>query len=443
MRARTRWAVPLAAAVVCLLAGCAQPAATPAPSSRPGPHATQSAPDHIVVVVMENKDRTSVLGSRSAPYLTALAGQGANMVESYGVTHPSQPNYLALFSGSQQGVTSNTCPLKFPTAPNLGRQLLDSGRTFVGYSESLPGVGFTGCTAASDTYRRKHSPWVNFGNLPAAVNQPFSAFPSDYTTLPTVAFVTPNMCHDMHDCSVATGDAWVRDQLDGYAQWAKTHNSWLVVTFDENAGGTVNQIATLLVGEGIKPGVYTEQLNHYGLLRTIEDVYGLPPLGHAAEARSLQTIWTGSAPRAPTGVVNSSFERGLSDWVREGSTAATRSSRHGGTLVGRTGSAKARRGYSVLSQTFVAPVGSSQVRVSWLGRCRDTVDKAWATILLRHDASNQVVRMLKRTCVAGGSWRTVSAPLTEGHSYTLILVSRDDGKKATPNRTYFDDVVIS
>ena len=81
-----------------------------------------------------------------------------------------------------------------------------------------------------------------------------------------------------------TGDRWMRKHIDPYARWAMAHNSLLIVTFDENAGGTVNSIATLLVGAGVRPGVYNERLNHYGLLRTIEDMYGLPPLGYAADA---------------------------------------------------------------------------------------------------------------------------------------------------------------
>ncbi len=146
-------------------------------------------PDHVVVVVLENKHRSSVIGSSEAPFLNALAQQGANMSASYGVTHPSQPNYIALFSGSQQGFTSNECQT-LTKVDNLGRQLLDAGLTFTGYAEAMPQAGYTGCEAG-DRYRRKHNPWVSFDNLPPSVNQPFSEFPSDYDQLPTVAFVAP------------------------------------------------------------------------------------------------------------------------------------------------------------------------------------------------------------------------------------------------------------
>jgi hypothetical protein len=264
---------------------------TPRPTDANSKTAVQR-PDHIVVVIFENKHRSNVIGSAQAPYLNKLAAKGASMTHSYGVTHPSQPNYLALFSGSTQGVTSNACPKHFRRADNLGHQLRKSGRSFVGYAESLPTTGFRGCS--SGRYLRKHNPWVNFGTLPASTNRPFSAFPSDYRKLPTVSFVSPNMCHDMHDCSIRTGDRWMKKHFSRYARWAPRHNSLLVVTFDENAGGTVKSIPTIIVGANVRPGVYSERLNHYKLLRTIEDIYGLPALGRAKAASPLSKIWTRS-----------------------------------------------------------------------------------------------------------------------------------------------------
>jgi hypothetical protein len=245
-------------------------------------------PDHVVVVILENEKRSSVIGSARAPYLNELAARGANLTHSYGVTHPSQPNYLALFSGSTRGVTSDACPQRFPKADNLGHQLRAAGFSFAGYAESMPRVGFTGCM--SGRYQRKHNPWVNFTNLPASVNRPFGAFPRDYRKLPTVSFVSPNMCHSMHDCSIRTGDRWMKKHLDRYARWATRHNSWLVVTFDENAGGTINPIPTIILGDQVRPGRHAQKINHYTLLRTIEDAYGLSALGHAAAASPLSKI---------------------------------------------------------------------------------------------------------------------------------------------------------
>src|SRR6476660_718004 len=176
-------------------------------------------PDHVVVVVEENHAYNSIIGSSSAPYINSLAGQGALFTQSYGVTHPSEPNYLALFSGSTQGLTDDSCPHTYSTA-NLGQELTAAGLSFTGYSESMPSNGYTGCSSGS--YYRKHNPWVNFTNVPASSNLTFASFPTTYSSLPTVSFVIPNQLDDMHDGSVSTGDTWLKSHLDGYAQWAKT-----------------------------------------------------------------------------------------------------------------------------------------------------------------------------------------------------------------------------
>jgi acid phosphatase len=243
----------------------------------------------VLVVVFENHAFGSVLGSAHAPYLTALAASGATLTDAHGVRHPSQPNYLALFSGSTQGVTDDACPQSFAT-PNLASQLLASGATFAGYSEDLPAAGATVCSAGR--YARKHNPWVDFPALPTAVNLPLSAMPTDFATLPTVAFVIPNLCSDMHDCPVATGDAWAKAHLAGYVAWARTHDSLLVVTFDEDDNSAANHIATFLVGPMVRAGTSAQRTDHYRVLRTIEAMYGLQPLGSAADTTPLAGVWT-------------------------------------------------------------------------------------------------------------------------------------------------------
>jgi hypothetical protein len=431
------------AASACGLSGeNATPASSPA--AVPGTASvTTPRPDHVVVVVLENKRRTSVIGSSDAPYLTKVAAKGANMTQSYGVTHPSQPNYLALFSGYQHGVTSDVCPVTFKATNNLASQLGKAGLSFTGYSESLPSAGFTGCS--SGQYQRKHAPWVDFPDLPQSTNQPFSAFPTDYTRLPTVSFVTPNMCSDMHDCSVSTGDSWMAKHLDGYATWATTHNSLLVVTFDENDGGTVNQIASFFVGQRVRQGSYSEHMTHYTLLRTLEAAYGLPALGNAGSTTPLSTIWTTSpAVSAPkTGITNPSFEKGLTGWARSGSTKSSKTSRHGGTLDARAGSTSATKGDSIISQTITVPAGKKTLSMYWLGRCADVKTKAWATITVRRNTSHGLSTLLGRTCLANGHWTKVSVGVTPTHSYTINLVNHDDGVASTANRTYFDDVALS
>jgi hypothetical protein len=247
--------------------------------------------DHVVVVMLENQNRSEIV--RDDGYIKHLGDQGAELTRFRAITHPSQPNYIALFSGSQHGITNDSCPHTI-TGPHLARQLTRRDLTFRAYSENLPAVGSLACSTASRLYQRKHAPWVNFASFNQRQHKPFTKFPDNFDVLPTVSFVIPNMCHDMHNCSIATGDRWLRTRLGGYAQWAKTHNSLLVVTFDENEGKAGNTIYTALIGARVVPGDYPQAVDHYSLLRTLEDMYGLQPLGKAAYAQPIRGIWGSS-----------------------------------------------------------------------------------------------------------------------------------------------------
>src|SRR5580704_5110791 len=167
------------------------------------PHAS-----NVVVVMMENRDYKLVIGSKDAPYINGtLVPESALMTNSHAIGHPSQPNYLALFSGSTQGVTDDSCPHTFSTE-NVGAEMLAANETFDGYSESMPQDGYTGCY--SGEYARKHNPWVNFTNVPSASNLVYTSFP---TRPPMLSIIVPNLCNDMHDCSTRTGDDWLKKNL--------------------------------------------------------------------------------------------------------------------------------------------------------------------------------------------------------------------------------------
>ncbi len=248
-------------------------------------------PAHTVIVMMENHSYGEVIGNPAAPFLNALAHRGALFTHSHAVTHPSEPNYLALFSGSTQGITDDSCPHLF-TGPNLAAELFAAHHTFAGYSEGQPQTGAKVCAAG--LYARKHVPWVNFTSVPVSASKPLTAFPlGAYGRLPTVSFVIPNLCHDMHnsDCPVGTGDAWVKASLGPYLSWARTHRSLLIVDWDENDGGPGNKIPTIFAGPMVKPGNYPETITHYSVLRTIEYLYGLRPLGESALARPIMNVW--------------------------------------------------------------------------------------------------------------------------------------------------------
>ena len=106
-----------------------------------------------------------------------------------------------------------------------------------------------------------------------------------------MSFVVPNLDNDMHDGTVAQGDAWLQHNLAGYVTWATAHDSILVLTWDEDDRSADNQIPTIIVGGHVKPGRYGEHLTHYGLLRTLEDLYGVTPLGESAKAPPVTDIW--------------------------------------------------------------------------------------------------------------------------------------------------------
>jgi phosphatidylinositol-3-phosphatase len=259
-------------------------------------------PDHIVVVIEENHSYSQIIDSPDAPFINSLAAQGAVFTQSFGVTYPSQPNYLALFSGSTQGMTDNSCPQTF-TTPNLGHALLAAGLTFAGYSEDLPSVGSSICSAG--LYVRKHNPWVNWqdsvaNGLPPTANLPLTSFPIDYTKLPTVSVIVPNQANDMHHGkdpdAILTGDRWLQEHLDAYVQWAQRHNSLLIVTWDEDNKKENNRIPTLFVGPMVQAGRYDQRITHDNVLRTIEDFYGLSHAGASAVAEPITQIWKGPPP---------------------------------------------------------------------------------------------------------------------------------------------------
>ncbi len=281
----------ISALLLWLGVACESPTPAKVPATPSSAAAALPRPSHVVIVMEENHSYANIIGSASAPYINSLANKGALFTNSFAITHPSQPNYLALFSGSTQRVISDLCPHTF-TSANLASELLAAGFTFGGYSESLPATGYTGCTSA-DIYARKHNPWVNFTTVPSGANLPFSSFPdgADYSNLPTVSFVIPNLNNDMHNGTIQEGDTWLKNNLDAYVQWAETHNSLLIVTWDEDDGSLRNQVPTIFVGQMVKTGQYSETVNHYTVLRTLEDMYGLTALGESAKVSSVADCW--------------------------------------------------------------------------------------------------------------------------------------------------------
>lgn len=230
--------------------------------------------DHIVVVVMENHSFDQIVQPGAAPYLQKLAEDGALFYNSHGVAHPSQPNYLALFSGSTYGIRDDG--FHEIAAPNLAARLHAAGKAFSGYAE-----------AGSP---RKHNPWESFTDA-KGTGKSLTEFPRDFARLSAVSFVIPNLANDMHDGTVAQGDSWLKAHLGTYANWSRGHNSLLIITFDEDNYGLENRIFTVFYGAGIKPGRYAEKVDHYTLLRTIEDIESAAPLGATVVKTAISSIW--------------------------------------------------------------------------------------------------------------------------------------------------------
>jgi hypothetical protein len=233
---------------------------------------------HVVVVVFENKERGDVLGTGNAPTFDRLAGDYAQATDYRGVAHPSLPNYLALISGSTHGVTNDCtdCPQSGPT---IGTQLTRTGRTWAAYAEGYP---------SSSRFAKRHEPFLYFPGGASHVHGLDALRPS---ALPAFAFVSPDLCHDAHDCSLATADSWLKQFI---APLLRVPRTAVFIVFDEGTsdvggGGVVPLIAA---GTAVKRhSRYTQPTSHYGLLRTIEDALGVPPLGAAARARPLTGIW--------------------------------------------------------------------------------------------------------------------------------------------------------
>lgn len=284
-------------------------------SAATAPHAAPRALphyDHVLVVVEENHAYDQILGPAAFPptafpfytwaevlhvpmvpshdpFIRSLARSAAVLTNAHALTHPSQPNYLALFSGSTEGVTSDaTITTKF-TAPSLGGQLIAAGNTFAGYSEGLPHPGYTGDDV--NGYARRHNPWVNFTDVPAAGNLPFGRFPKHFADLPNLSFVIPKIQNDMHSGSIQDADQWLRDHVAPYVRWARKHNSLLILTWDEDNGTPANHIPTLFAGAHIQPGNYNEPVTDYRLLNTMESLFALPPLGAAANESPVTDVF--------------------------------------------------------------------------------------------------------------------------------------------------------
>jgi phospholipase C len=262
------------------------------------PASGAAATSHIVVILMENKESSDVLASTAAPYETSLARRYGLAVNSFAITHPSLPNYLALTSGSTDGITSDctSCPVN---AHNLVDQLTAAGVSWKAYLQGVPGPCFAG--AGAGNYAKRHNPFAYYTDVMRSHARcghlvGFGALSADLRAhrLPTFVWITPDVCNDTHDCGVATGDAFLKALVPSLLSELGP-SGFLVLTWDEGTsnagccGGTARggHVATIVAGPGVRAGARESQpIDHYGVLATIERALGLPLLGAAADARN-------------------------------------------------------------------------------------------------------------------------------------------------------------
>jgi phospholipase C len=249
---------------------------------------TPGALDHVVIIVEENKPSQAIIGNSDAPYINKLATDYALAGNYQAVAHPSLPNYLALTSGTNAGITKDCSPGAQCTAhtASIADRIAQSGRSWKMYAEDMPAP----CTAKnSGKYAVRHNPFMYYPGVTddkascAAHAVPFTHLAEDLKTtssLPDYVFISPNMCNDMHDCPVATGDAWLSREVPNIlaSPAFTTQNSLLVIVWDEGDDNS-NKVSTIFAGPAAKKAYKSDAaFDHYSLLHTIESLWGLAPL---------------------------------------------------------------------------------------------------------------------------------------------------------------------
>jgi len=248
--------------------------------------------DHVAIILMENKSYDE---ARTPPYTASLIAAGTSFSQSCAIAHPSQPNYLALWSGSTMGVSNDACPAPGSpfTSENLGHACEAAGLTWAAYAEDLPAAGSPVCKAG--LYARKHAPWTNWSNLDHVNERPFADLDSAEArgTLPNLVFIVPNQRDDTHDAgsTPALGDRWLAAHVPALLQ-AVGPRGLVILTWDEADLSPTNQILTVFAGSPVKRGYLSARsVSHYSVLRTITAALGLPAFGAAAVDSAITDAW--------------------------------------------------------------------------------------------------------------------------------------------------------
>jgi phospholipase C len=288
-RASSGLAAAVAASAVLLLSWSA-PAASAMPRSEAVPHLGR-----VVVIVMENESYGGIIGNPGAPFLNGLASRYGLATYFFATRHPSLPNYIAMIGGDTYGIHNNCTDCSAGDAPNLVDQMEGAGISWKAYMSAMPSPCHMGVKAGK--YVKRHNPFVYFNSIvqnPARCAKivPLTQMATDLSSgdLPSFVWITPDLCEDMHNCPVSAGDQFLAERVPPLIDQLGP-DGVMFITWDEGDktdGGSCckwakgGHIVTLVIGPGVIPGVIVSTpIDHYSMLQTIEDGFGLPRLGKA------------------------------------------------------------------------------------------------------------------------------------------------------------------
>jgi hypothetical protein len=250
-------------------------------TQQPCGQSTSAHYDHVVWIMLENVGY-SVVGSSSAPYLNGLASKCGLATDYRAISHPSLPNYIALTSGSTQGITDDGEPSTHVLrAPSIFSELGSNWRT---YAESMP----TSCDRVTGgQYAARHNPAVYYLPITASCEKNDVPLTLPLNLSSAFTMIVPNICDDMHSCPVSTGDAWLSRYVPLILASAQYQSGSLAlfITFDENDNDAINQVPTVVVAPSVPSGTKVNAaLNHYALLRCTETLLHIGFLGASKSA---------------------------------------------------------------------------------------------------------------------------------------------------------------
>jgi hypothetical protein len=271
---------------------------TPTPRPSPTPEGLIPAFDHVVIIIFENKELSTVIGSSAMPNFNRLAKENTLLTQHYAIMHPSLPNYLALVGGDTFGIKTDCVDCTIPKATTLMDEIEASGRTWKTYQEHMPEPCFLDDTLR---YARKHNPFIYFESVRGNPERcrrsvvPLTDLDADLAnhTLPNYVFITPDLCNTAHDCEMRTADNWLAPlvkKLQASPEISK--NGLIILTWDEGQGEHTccnlptggGRVATVLISSHVKKGFQDAvQYTHYSILKTILYAWNLPDIGHTAD----------------------------------------------------------------------------------------------------------------------------------------------------------------